>query len=322
MALIGEGTANEQRVSLQLLQNIYHELTGKNEDLSRSYNEGVQIKLEDFIQLNLRLQQHCEQYNIKASNCSVKIYFINDTTETFSSFDRFLAFNAGSNRPVESVLLTYNFMVVLPKLEKAQPYTINIRVASKIAIEKKMRDDMSFSIPRVLRIMGMRTAVVDVKYIDYVVARNLMTAVEDWFESLARPKTTKFWKFVRRHSGYIPLITKYIAGISSVVMLAYMTPQFLAPASTPVDLAQFLLLAFFTVFTSYRIAMHLGDMAESSVDEWSELSYVALTSGDTKAIADAEARNSRTFIWATVRLIGSIVVPVATRVSIFLLTGK
>ena len=166
MAVIGEGTANRTSVSLQLLQNIYHELTGKTEDVSKSYNESFQIVHADFDQLHHRIAQCIEQYNIKANNCSVKVYYINDTQETFSSLDRFKHFNAGSSSSVESVLIMYNFLIILPKLNQPQSYTLSVRTASRISIEKRMHSEMPLfhGVPKILRTMGSRTAVVTVKY--------------------------------------------------------------------------------------------------------------------------------------------------------------
>ena len=43
VAVIGEGTPNRMPVSIQVLQGIYHELTGKTEEVSKSYSAGFQI---------------------------------------------------------------------------------------------------------------------------------------------------------------------------------------------------------------------------------------------------------------------------------------
>lgn len=158
MAVIGEGTPNQTSVSLQVIQNIYHELTGKAEDVSKYYSESFQFVHADYEQLHHRISQCCEQYNIKASNCSIKVYYINDTQETFSSFERFKHFNVGSSSSVESVLLKYNFLIILPKLNQPQSYTLSVRTASRVSIEKKMREDMPFDVPKILRVMGGRTA--------------------------------------------------------------------------------------------------------------------------------------------------------------------
>ncbi len=160
IAVIGEGTPNRTPVSIQVLQNIYHELTGKTEEVSKSYNAPFQVVHGDFEQLNHRVSQVCEQYNIRAANCSITIYYVNDTQETFSSFEKFRAFNAGSTSPVESVLINYNFLILLPKLNQPQSYTLSIRVASRIAVEKKMQTDIPVDLPKILRIMRGRTAVI------------------------------------------------------------------------------------------------------------------------------------------------------------------
>jgi hypothetical protein len=55
LAVIGEETSSQSKISLQVLQNIYHEITGKSEDVSKSYEDPFQFSLEDLIQLNLRI---------------------------------------------------------------------------------------------------------------------------------------------------------------------------------------------------------------------------------------------------------------------------
>src|SRR5690606_8611321 len=131
---LGEGTERQTNVSIQVLQNVYHQLTAKTEDVSKAYDEPFQLELKDLEQHDHRVNQCCEQYYLASSNCSVKVFYTSDTQETFSSFAKFRLFNAGSTSSVESVLLTYNFLIILPKLKKPQAYTLSIRIASPIAI--------------------------------------------------------------------------------------------------------------------------------------------------------------------------------------------
>jgi len=62
---------------------------------------------------------------------------------------------------VESVLLKYNFLVLLPKTKKPQPYKVAIRLASRGAIVKKMLSDFYGPPPKIFRLMGNRIAVVE-----------------------------------------------------------------------------------------------------------------------------------------------------------------
>lgn len=316
MAVIGEGTPNQTSVSLQIVQNIYHELTGKTEDVSKSYNESFQFVHADYEQLHHRISQCCEQYNIKASNCSIKVYYINDTHETFSSFEKFKHFNAGSSSSVESVLLKYDFLIILPKLNQPQSYTLSIRTASRVSIEKKMGEDMPFDIPKILRLMGGRTAVVTVKYVDYVVARNLLNVVDEWLKTVNKARKNLVWDAVRKRSAYLPLIAQYTVGAVVALLIVSSLPRFLQQNATLLHLAQTLICALVGLFAAYRIAHHLGSAAENSLDNWSELSYVSLTAGDKKLIDEAIGKNKSTLVSAALKFVGALIVSILAKVAI------
>ncbi|NIK10459.1 hypothetical protein FHY11_004012 [Xanthomonas arboricola] len=321
LAVVGEGTPNETKVSIQLLQGIYHELTGKTEDVSKSYNEPFQTILSDFEQLNFRIAQCCEQYNVKALNCSVKVYYVNDTQETYSSFERFASFNAGTTSAVESVLLTYNFLIVLPKVEKPQGYTISVRLASRIAVESQMRENMPFHMPKILRTMGNRTAVVNVKYIDYSVARSLLNTADQWFEGLAKGDTSKLWKYIVRRSHYIPVMARYVTG-AFVTYIVYQTANYFVPSGATLhQLATFTLFSFIGLFSAYRLAHHLGSAAEDSLDRWSQLSYLSLTNGDKNLIKKAASANQKNGFAALTKFLLALFVSVVAKVVASALTA-
>lgn len=320
VAVIGEG-ATRTSVSLQLLQEIYHELTGKSEDVSNYYNEAFHVVHSDFEQLHHRIGQACEQYNICANTYSIKAYYINDTQDTFSSIERFRLFNAGSTSSVESVFLTYNFLILLPKLHQPQSYTLSIRIASRIAIEKKMRHDIPFNFPKILRVMGGRTAVVTVKYIDYVVARNLLNVVDEWFNTLSQERPSKYWKFIQRRSEKIPLITRYLAAFVITLLILVNLPSFVSSNATLLEFARFWLCASAGLFAAYKLAHHIGSAAETSFDKWSELSYISLTSGDKKEIQEAEARNKSSIRVGCITFVSALLVSALAKLIIYFVVG-
>jgi hypothetical protein len=297
LAVIGEGTPNRIEISIQVLQGIYHELTGKSEDVSKSYSEPFKITQLDFEQLNYRISQTCEQYQVRAATCSIKVFYINDTQETFSSFDRFRGFNAGSASAVESVLLTYNLMIVPPKTGQVQSYTISIRVASRISINRKMEQEMPVEMPKIFRLMGYsRTAVVSVKYVDYAIARSLLNCVDEWFKSVPRSRTNPIWTFIQDRTSYLRLLTRYLALACLFSALYFNLARFLPATATGFDVAKFLLCSSVALFAAYRLADHLGSAAEDSIDAWSEISYVELTAGDKLAIVEATTSNRNSLV--------------------------
>jgi hypothetical protein len=257
VAVIGEGTPNRMPVSLQVVQSIYHELTGKTEEVSKSYTESFKICQSDLEQLHIRIQQAYEQYNIKAETLEFRVFYQNDTQDRFTSFEKFRAFNSGSHSAVESVLFKYNFLVILPKTNQPQNYTLSVRVASPVAIDKKMREQW-FELPKVFKLMGGRTAVVTVEYVDYMVARNLVDIVDGWFKSLSTTRISSFMSFVRKRSGYLPLVCRYSIGAFVAFLIFEAIPLVLKPEATLQQFAVFLMASFVSLFSSYKLAGHLG----------------------------------------------------------------
>lgn len=322
MAVIGEGTPHQTSVSLQVLQDIYHELTGKTEDVSKSYSDSFQIVHADFEQLHHRVSQCCEQYSITASSCHIKVYYTNDTQETYSTFEQFRNFNAGSSSSIESVFIKYNFLILLPRLNQPQSYTLSVRTASRISIERKMRDEMPFHVPKILRVMGGRTGVVTVEYVDYVVARTLLNVVDEWFKTLPKARTNRYWEAVRKRSDYLRLIARYTVGAIVALLIFLALPTFIPPNATLLQFAQVFLCASVGLFGSYRLANHFGRSAEDSVDNWSELSYVSLTAGDKKAIEDAREKNKHSLLAAALKFISALLVSVVAKLIISLIVGS
>src|SRR5262245_41541221 len=101
VAIIGEEPGSGRPVSMTDLQAIYNEITGKSEERSKHYNSAYRVSFTDLEQLHSKLEQACEQYSVESKTISVTIYHLDDTKETFSSFDRFRLYNKSSTSPVE-----------------------------------------------------------------------------------------------------------------------------------------------------------------------------------------------------------------------------
>ena len=313
IAVIGEGTPNSTSISIQVLQGIYHELTGKIERVSKSYNQPFKVINTDLEQLHYRIQQAVEQYNVKAETHEFNIFYQNDTQDRFSSFERFKSFNAGSSSAVESVLFKYNFMVILPKTQQPQGYTLSIRIASPISIQEKMRNEM-FQLPKIIRLMGNRTAVVTVEYVDYMVSRNLLDNVDLWFQTLSTAKSSPAFDFIRKRSAYIPIMSRYIIGAFGVFLVFEAIPILLNADTRLHQFAYFSLSAFTGLFATYKLAGHLGSLAEDAIDRWNPIAYVKLTAGDKKQIEKAECSNKRTIYFAIASLLTNLAIGIASSI--------
>jgi hypothetical protein len=91
-------------VSMQVIQDLYNKLTGKSEKLTRTFRLNHTTTYEDICQLNTKITQLYEQYNIKGHNCTITLFHVNDSAERFSSFEKFQSYDSSSLSPIENML--------------------------------------------------------------------------------------------------------------------------------------------------------------------------------------------------------------------------
>lgn len=279
-------------VSMKVFQSIYNDITGKTEKLEKSFERAFQARMADFEQLHHKLSQACEQYDVKAFNVGVTVYHVNDTSETFSSFERFSLYNQSNTNAVESVVFTYNLLILLPKLGKPQSYELTIRVISGVA---EKTTTTSFRIPiLVLKLAADVGGSYSIKYVDYLVARNLATAVEGWFDALTTYEPPKWLQFVRKWSEYITPLTEYSIALFVLFLTLRVVGARLSGASDDLlHMAQLLLISASVLFISYRFGRYVGQKLYHTIYSIRDVGFVALNRGDEKAIASAEKANSR-----------------------------
>jgi hypothetical protein len=282
------------QITVQQLQQIYAELTGKSESISKYYSEPIQLTLNDVEQIHHCLIQTWEQYQLVSSNTSFTVYYLRNTKDQFNTFDRLkLQIGAGSE-PVESILLKYEFLIILPNLVKPQTYTVSIRVVSRLALERRIREGMSppFTLSRFIRLMGENTASVEITYVDYAVARNFLSVIDDWFKTIPRSKENKTMRFLQSYSHWIPRIGRFVTAIIVTLMVMSILPHFITQSETSLLLlAKFLLWSALGTYVAYTLAGWSTFFAEMAIDSWSEVSYIKLNRGDEIEIAKNQKEN-------------------------------
>lgn len=314
IAVIGE-SSNSTQVSLQTLQGIYNEITGKSEEVGKSYSKPIRVQFSDIVQLNHKVTQACEQYNVVSGNCSVTVYYVDDTRDRFSSFERFRLHNSGSTSPVESVLLKYNFLVVLPKTKQPQSYTVSIRLASRVAVAKRMEGEFYGAPPLIIRLMGNRTAVVDIQYVDYMVARNFLNLIDEWFKGIPTATEYKSLHWLQIRSHLIPKVARFATAIFVVLLVITLLPHFIAQGTTDLLLfGRYLGYALVATYAAYTLAGRFAVYIEHSLDHYTELSYLQLTKGDELAIAKAKRGNKFAIVRGVSGFFLTICVSIVTKI--------
>lgn len=281
-----------------LAQAVYHSVTGKTEKLTRNFSTNYRVTMMDLEQLHAKCTQMVTQWAVCQSNSNVSIQHLDDNKEQFSSFDRFRIYDSSRTSPAESVSYRFNILIDGKGADARQghPYSITVRIVSRLALLKRLDEDQAPA--HWLRMLGVYTIVVEIDYVDYAIARNMMSMVDSWISQVEAEPNWKAFLWIQNRSQWIPALFQPAMATLCGWALYLTAPIVLSSTESISILAQFLIVAFVGIMVSAQIAKMLGSIIESAIDLMMPLSYLKLNKGDEKIIRCGEI--SRRFLFLKV----------------------
>ena len=276
-------------ISPKVYQDIYHQITGKTEKISKSYKNNLLIDFEEIKQLNIKVLQLADIHHVIGKNESIVIYYDNDRKEEFTSFERFEKYNSSKNKATLNLILKYNFLIQLPELPNPQAYVLTIKLNSRLAmIETLEREAPAFIPYGIFAFMHRNSAEISIEYIDYVIARGFIETFDEWVNGCHSIAINKYLNFFQSSSKYLPIILQLIIGTITVY-------SFLLFIETLPDIfsqswGRFFVISFVSFFFIIKAASLVGSFIEKYIDSFYQDSYLRLTRGDEKLIERSKAR--------------------------------
>jgi hypothetical protein len=129
------------QVSLKVYQDIYHQVTGRTEQIRKRYSDNILAEFSDLEQLHHKISQLCDVHHVVARNETISVFHDKERKELFTSFERFRAYNGNATSPSVNVVLKYNFSIVPAGLERPQEYVVTVRLTSRVAAVKQLEDE-------------------------------------------------------------------------------------------------------------------------------------------------------------------------------------
>jgi hypothetical protein len=298
----------KQKLSIQVLQDIYNEFTGKTEVISNSFSLHHKTTYNDISDLNSKIMQLCEQYHIVSQNMSVTIYFVKEGRVQYSSFERFKIVDTKSDA-IENIRLKYDFLIVLPKTKRSQTYSVEVNIHSRAAIyqsESNFPKHLLFNLASI-------TGHLKIEFVDYAVALSFSSTIESWFRSLPQSEAIFGLKYLQGKSEHFPFIFK---NISFLIMAAFLYINYRSWFYTDIhslsSLFQASILCFSLLFVVSNLATKLGETLEKTIDFMQPISYLKLSRGDDAVIKKLEKSNRKNVLNIVLTIIGTIVLNIIT----------
>lgn len=278
------GAVIDESDHFKVAQAIYNSVTGKTEKLSRTYSKDYLILLEDIRQLHMKCQQACGQWTVLNKSESITVHHLDDNKEIFSSFERFTIYDPSRTSPTESIVYEFNLLLQLPKVEKPQHYKVSVRALSRAALIRRMEKEMAP--PAFLRLFGGGSIVVEIEYVDYVVARNILGMIDSWTDEIERQSKLSWIRYIQRFTHWLPPIAQFLAIAFIGFSLFAATSTVLDDTSTPPLVGRWLILAGTVITLAALLARRLGSLVESGIDQILTLSAIKWTKVTNASLLD------------------------------------
>jgi hypothetical protein len=305
-------TANQSPVSLKVYQDIYHQITGRTEQIRKRYSDSLLIDFQDVSQVHHKIMQLCDVHNIVASNEVVTVFHEKERKETFTSFEKFQLYNQGSSSPTVILVLKYNFSIIPAGLSQPQEYVVTVRLTSRLGLIQQFEEEApAFMRGRFFSMVGEDVAEISVEYADYVIARGFLEGFDEWVKGCKKTPQPFVLKALQRVSHFAPSFLR----ISIIVLLGYFAtrsiPVSLAGNPSSEILARFFVIFGTAAFVLWSSAFAVGKQIETSIDNFPVLSYLQLNKGDLQLIQKFRDSRKGTVLRLLVSSVFSIALGIA-----------
>lgn len=285
---VGDGGS---RVSLKVYQDIYHQVTGRTEQIRKRYSDNLLVEFPEIEQLHFKVQQLCDVHKVVACNEVISVFHDKERKEQFTSFERFRAYNANAASPTVSLVLKYNFSIVPAGLERPQEYVVSIRLTSRIAMLQQIEDEAPpFVRGHLAGFVALNTAEVTVDYADYVIARGFLEAFEEWIRGCKKEAPVAWLNPLRRWSHLAPGLAKLAVGLIISWFALQSVPAFFSSTTSPETWARFFVVYAGGALILVPLMGAIGSLFEEVIDGYPVLSYLKLNKGDANLIDEFASR--------------------------------
>ena len=260
---------------------MYHQVTGKTEQIRKSYDNNLLIDASEIDQLHRKIMQLCDVHHVIASNEVISVFHDKERKERFTSFQRFKAYDGNTTSPTINLVLKYNFSIMVAGSKNPQEYTVMIRLASRVALLQGIKKNAPAFMPgRIFHMIAGEVAEIKVDYADYVFARGFIEAFDEWIDGCNCTPESVFFKQAGRVSMFLPKLAGPMMAASALVFAALAISKNPNVSSAPVDALLFVTVFIGGLYLLVTLSTLAAKLIEHAIDSHLELSYVKLNKGD------------------------------------------
>ncbi len=188
------------------LQAIYHAVTGKTENITKTMRGNVLIKSQDFDDLYHFLQDQSGIHTcVVEPTVTVVVQDEVGRAITYSSWEKYKALSLPSKEITSEVSLRFEFLLQLPNTQHPQRCVVDVNLDSSLPVIASDRPrDLDGDLGFMVLFMGKwQTVKVSIDFVDFLIAKSFLALVEEWFVKLTPTPDNQVNRVIAKRYGLI-----------------------------------------------------------------------------------------------------------------------
>lgn len=189
--------------------------------------------------------------------------------------------------------LEFNFLIKPPQLQEPQSYKVKVQLASPVVTLKEIYEKAPAAL---IALIGEPLGSISITYVDYVIARTILSAIDEWLAGLREIRKPKFVYFFSKRNQLIERTTKYILLLAVATAAIRILPPYLGKHPSLSDFGIFMICTYIALLVAYRSGLYLGENIQKAIQSILPVAGIKINVGSQRLMEKVaqENKDSRT----------------------------
>lgn len=331
-----ELVTDEQRKRMKEFQSLYYMLNARPDTITKLFYDKVILKMSDIFDLEQKIRQKLALHE-KEGQFGKTYVTVTTNKHNVYNFDDLELFHANdwkSSESIESIVLIWDFYIVISGYENPQRHKLTVKLSSGLKPEEiislifsgKLEDVQSIDVQQA-------TIVAQMDFINNLLGQEFLNIVADWVNALQKnSERNKIILWLKRFRKYVAYYVNYFFFFLTFLVLLIgfnvMVNQFEVTTVSEFTIKQFNICVNYIVISAIfcYIILHIGHNVANKIFrrlvEYGEDFIFNITKEDQNRYKRTQQREMKSVIVVIAHLFFSIILNVACGVIASILVSK
>lgn len=293
--LVQEKSINEHgNFSNEVMKAYLYLLDGQISSKYKVFDNSIKIDKEDLNRLNLKINEKLKSNNVyhNVVNTSADVRLENNKSIAFASFEEFLNHHWEESEAIETLLLKWDFFIMVRDYEKPQRHTVTVRINTDIKAMDVLQAIFN-SNPNELEQteINMSSIVCRVDFINSFLCDEVINLVHEWIKTCEPVEEGgRFIKLLQKYKRLMADISKYSTACAFLIISIFIYKKY------SLNIIYFSL-TFFVVFSTVikDTSFYFGKQVYENLRDYGDSNTFQITRGDKNKEIRITKNNKRYF---------------------------